>query len=703
MLENFRASQSGSELRQVSDDSSSFNSSKLPQIESPRRIETPNKLSRRPVSSSNSASSSAGPSLTADKVESLLWKSDSSLSAALQKIAVAAAKFNPQRDGVFLNAFRAGSLLYSEYRVLLKRVLFLDFNDEEFLEVCRVFDSNSDNFIDGEEFLVGFTLLSSAWKDKTTRKFREIDRKFLAEQKEKEEREKAIAEAKLEEAAVFHFTEEERESALSKIKTASRKYMKNHPSAVGLDGFDVKFVKPGEFRELLKRTFNVQTTRAELGALIRYFNADPSNPLVECGSFIIKFMKMGHSQRDELRLRQLEESRNAELQAQMHHQRLIEEINSKMEIEIDRDYTEQDKARALAIVNAVAVKFQKHHPSSMSLDGFDAKFLTPGAFREMLKRTFNVSVTNKELGALVDFFFFEDDKDMNKVDCKKFLLYFAKVGFKGKRDKFSNDLEKQRREVSRQIEEHKQKIDKQWEKMSLSAEKLDKFTEEDTRNVLEKVARAALSVDKTSALGSSLAAFDAKSLSVAEFREICRRTININFTDSELAAAVELFQMDGSNKQFISCTKFLTKFQGVAFEQKEKLRSEHLQKKFKSLQELQESQDKIRQMLERGNSTAAVDFNYSVADSESGLQKMKAIAKRYDKSHPSSPSLQPFEVSSMSPSLFRATVAKVFFVTLTPKEAGAVAGGCVVCDDDDDDDDGDDVDSSEVLGMSQPK
>jgi hypothetical protein len=71
-------------------------------------------------------------------------------------------------------------------------------------------------------------------------------------------------------------------------------------------------------------------------------------------------------------------------------------------------------------VNAVAVKFQKHHPSSMSLDGFDAKFLTPGAFREMLKRTFNVSVTNKELGALVDFFFYEDDKDMNKVEllCK---------------------------------------------------------------------------------------------------------------------------------------------------------------------------------------------------------------------------------------------------------------------------------------------
>lgn len=683
MLENLKASQAGTEIY-ISEDKSK---EKLPQIESPRQFDIPNK--HKPILKNLQSK----PSLTADTVESYLWKNDS-ISMGIQKMAVVASKFNPQRDGVFLNAFKTCSLSYFDFRTMLKRVLFLDFKDDEFGEVCKIFDANGDNFIDGEEFLIGFTLLATAWRDKITRKYREIDRKYLSEMKEKEEREIAIQEAKVEQAAIFEYTAEEKESALSKIKIASRKYMKSHPSAVGLDGFDVKFVKPGEFRELLKRTFNLHTTRTELGALIRHFNADnpdPDNLLVECGSFIIQFMRMGQDQRDEMRLKQLEECRAAELEAQKHHERLLDRLNSKMEIEIDRDYSDEDKARAFSILDFAAVKFQKNHPSSMGLDGFDSKFLSPAAFREMLKRTFNIIVTNKELGALVDYFDFDEtDKDMNtltgttsisegthsssggKVDCKKFLLYFAKVGFKGKREKFSNDLDRQRREIVRQHEEHQQKIEKQWEKMSLSAEKLEAFTPEDVQQVLEKVGRASLLINKNSALGSSLAAFDAKSLSIAEFREICRRTLNIAFTDGELAAAVDLFSLEDSNKQQVSCVKFMMKFQGAAFEQKEKTRSDHLKKKFKSLEELEKKKDKLRQMLERGNSTAAVDFNYSTADSDTGMEKIRLIAKKFNKSHPSSPSLEAFDVATMSPSLFRSTILKLFHVTLTPKEVGAV-------------------------------
>jgi hypothetical protein len=40
-------------------------------------------------------------------------------------------------------------------------------------------------------------------------------------------------------------------------------------------------------------------------------------------------------------------------------------------------------------------------PQRMSLKGFDAEELNPTEFREQLRRTFAVELTNKELGALV--------------------------------------------------------------------------------------------------------------------------------------------------------------------------------------------------------------------------------------------------------------------------------------------------------------
>ena len=52
----------------------------------------------------------------------------------------------------------------------------------------------------------------------------------------------------------------------------------------------------------------------------------------------------------------------------------------------------------------VAGNYDRGHPSSPSLQGFMGAAMTPAAFKEMMMRTFQVSLTPKELGALSKFF-----------------------------------------------------------------------------------------------------------------------------------------------------------------------------------------------------------------------------------------------------------------------------------------------------------
>jgi len=47
-------------------------------------------------------------------------------------------------------------------------------------------------------------------------------------------------------------------------------------------------------------------------------------------------------------------------------------------------------------------KFDKNHPSSLGLDGFDGSDLSPGVFKEMVRRTFNMKLTSKVGDIIID-------------------------------------------------------------------------------------------------------------------------------------------------------------------------------------------------------------------------------------------------------------------------------------------------------------
>ena len=72
-----------------------------------------------------------------------------------------------------------------------------------------------------------------------------------------------------------------------------------------------------------------------------------------------------------------------------------------------------------------SVLYDRYHPSAVQLDAFNGSVMAPHVFKEQLRRVFNVHLSPKELGAIMDHF----DKDgSGEVDCAEFLLEFFKLG-----------------------------------------------------------------------------------------------------------------------------------------------------------------------------------------------------------------------------------------------------------------------------------
>lgn len=159
-------------------------------------------------------------------------------------------------------------------------------------------------------------------------------------------------------------------------------------------------MKPAVFREMLKRTFGLQCTPQELGALIHIFDKNNDGE-IECSEFLLQFFKFGFAARNEEIAAQRAKQAKMNAEAEAERIRKLQQQEEKMELKVDYDFSEADEARMHEKIAEAAKKYDKNHPASVSLEGFDVKYMKPGVFREMLKRTFNLHLTPKELGAAV--------------------------------------------------------------------------------------------------------------------------------------------------------------------------------------------------------------------------------------------------------------------------------------------------------------
>ena len=113
--------------------------------------------------------------------------------------------------------------------------------------------------------------------------------------KEKDERD-AIAkeEAKLlkkAREADYNFTETEFDSAIRKFIYLSHQFDYRQLGPAGWKAFQGAFLSPSEFRETIKRTFDIKLTAPELGALVTYFDSGMQG-VVNCSTFLNNFVQL---------------------------------------------------------------------------------------------------------------------------------------------------------------------------------------------------------------------------------------------------------------------------------------------------------------------------------------------------------------------------------------------------------------------------
>lgn len=111
---------------------------------------------------------------------------------------------------------------------------------------------------------------------------------------------------------------------------------------------------------------------------------------------------------------------------------------------IDMKFAPDDFNSALEKIRLIASNYDRSHPSAPSLAGFLGTAMKPKEFKFMLLRTFNLTLTDKELGALISVFGMKSDTasnvlapdadnnklttlDVVRIDNNEFLKYFNKI------------------------------------------------------------------------------------------------------------------------------------------------------------------------------------------------------------------------------------------------------------------------------------
>jgi flagellum-specific peptidoglycan hydrolase FlgJ len=239
----------------------------------------------------------------------------------------------------------------------------------------------------------------------------------------------------------------------------------------------------------------MKVTDGELAALVAEFDKF-GNKTIVCSDFMVRFTTLGCARRDAARLAQLEKQRRLTSSAQVEAAAKKKALDEKLDLdESELQYDEKDLASALEKIRVLAANYDRSHPSAPSLKGFMGTDMKPAEFKQMMMRTFSVAVTNQEVGALVDYFNFNNPSVVNGtalpslglVNTQGFLTHFNKIQRDEQSKRHSARIERDREAIRQQQEEKRQKmLKKQREDLLMLV-----FTPKDEESFLAQIKKAA--------------------------------------------------------------------------------------------------------------------------------------------------------------------------------------------------------------------
>ena len=175
---------------------------------------------------------------------------------------------------------------------------------------------------------------------------------------------------------------------MAKLTAAAKKYDKVRGNA--LTSFEPYALNYTMFAAALAKTFNLTFTPKEMGHLVTVYDPKKTQEIV-CKPFLTAFFLLGTTERERLRQTQIAKQRETE--------QAIREAQEKLKhglgvvgkaVPPDWTFTEEDRDSALAKMAVCATSYDPNAPSALKLTSFQGLTLTPQAFKEAVRTTFNL-------------------------------------------------------------------------------------------------------------------------------------------------------------------------------------------------------------------------------------------------------------------------------------------------------------------------
>uniref|UniRef100_A0A7S3MK82 Uncharacterized protein n=1 Tax=Spumella elongata TaxID=89044 RepID=A0A7S3MK82_9STRA len=374
------------------------------------------------------------------------------MQSAVRKLTEAAWRYDKMMPGApCLDAFESEHMEPHVLKEQLKKGFYMKVTPPELGAIVHLFDTDNIGKISCEQFLKKFFKTGFDERQRQKVEWREHEKSIAERTIQKKTAKLKAQEDKIAFVDVDHnYTEADFQSAFQKLTTGAMKYDRAGPGAVGLNAFEAVSMPPHIFKEQLKLVFNVNVTLPELWALVAYFDRDQSG-VVNCKHFLTQFLRTGLEERIRIRQTWRKEEEERRLKDKQKEEMAEAEKVKKAWAEVDFEFLEPDFDSMINIFVDMCFNFDRRQLGPAGLSAFQVDSLNPAEFREMLKRTFNLKLTARELGAMVTYF---DSKGKKVADCAMFLNAVVQVRVQCEEFKGRPDEEKLKKEYIAQLKEH---------------------------------------------------------------------------------------------------------------------------------------------------------------------------------------------------------------------------------------------------------
>lgn len=293
---------------------------------------------------------------------------------------------------------------------------------------------------------------------------------------------------------------------------------------------------------------------------------------------------------------------------------------------------------------------------------FECQELDKEVFRNALRTSMNVRYSKSEMDQLMTIIGLN-----GYVNGPKFLQIFYRLRFDKKDEILKARIKAEqaaRKEQKMQHEIKELRLERGTE-ITLVTD----YTEADTASVLDKVTEASVKYDRMMPGTVGTDAFEVEYMSPSVFKEQIKRVFNMRVSAREFAALVNYFDADGTGQ--INCAEFLVLFFRKGFER----RSLRIREAFERDKRANEEREKkIKDDLAELDKRNAMKVSYKFTEEDKAVAQMKLreAAKLYNKNSAAAASMKAFESKDMLPHEFKSQLKRLFNLTLTAPQLGAL-------------------------------